>query len=116
MGASAKGASSGGPTLEYFVLKRKTRETLTSTLLQHESLTFDESTVFLRLPEMDSGRRKGPICGVENCRSRIYDEGEDGYRYCENGHRKGVSYRIERLGSIMVDYVLVGSCRRSRRG
>ncbi|KAF2796977.1 hypothetical protein K505DRAFT_299185 [Melanomma pulvis-pyrius CBS 109.77] len=38
---------------------------------------------------MDSGRRKGPICGVENCRSRVYDEGEDGYRYCENGHRKG---------------------------
>ncbi|KAF2708672.1 hypothetical protein K504DRAFT_534268 [Pleomassaria siparia CBS 279.74] len=38
---------------------------------------------------MDSDRRKGPICGVENCRSRIYDEGEDGYRYCENGHRKG---------------------------
>jgi hypothetical protein len=47
VGASDKGASSGGPTLEYFVSKRTTRKTLTSTLLQHESLTFDESKVFL---------------------------------------------------------------------
>ncbi|KAF2450333.1 hypothetical protein P171DRAFT_516235 [Karstenula rhodostoma CBS 690.94] len=30
-----------------------------------------------------------PRCGVENCRSRKYEEGEDGYLYCENGHRKG---------------------------
>ncbi|KAF2257832.1 hypothetical protein CC78DRAFT_572905 [Lojkania enalia] len=38
---------------------------------------------------MNTGRTKGPVCGVENCRSRWYDEGEDGYLYCENGHRKG---------------------------
>ncbi|KAL1599860.1 hypothetical protein SLS60_007665 [Paraconiothyrium brasiliense] len=30
-----------------------------------------------------------PRCGVENCRSNKYEEGEDGYLYCENGHRKG---------------------------
>jgi hypothetical protein len=41
--------------------------------------------------ERDSGRTKGPVCGVENCRSRWYEEGEDGYLYCQNGHRKGVS-------------------------
>lgn len=34
-------------------------------------------------------RRKGPVCGIENCRSRHYEEGEDGYLYCQNGHRKG---------------------------
>ncbi|KAF1996646.1 hypothetical protein P154DRAFT_498312 [Amniculicola lignicola CBS 123094] len=38
---------------------------------------------------MNRARGKGPICGIENCRSRRYDEGEDGYLYCENGHRKG---------------------------
>ncbi|KAF2472898.1 uncharacterized protein BDR25DRAFT_302497 [Lindgomyces ingoldianus] len=38
---------------------------------------------------MDSARTSGPICGIENCRSRVYEEGEDGYLYCENGHRKG---------------------------
>ncbi|KAL6708023.1 hypothetical protein ACN47E_003457 [Coniothyrium glycines] len=31
---------------------------------------------------------KGPICGVENCRSRNYEEGEDGFLYCQNGHRQ----------------------------
>jgi RNA polymerase I-specific transcription initiation factor RRN7 len=31
---------------------------------------------------------KGPVCGVENCRSRRYEEGEDGFLYCENGHRQ----------------------------
>ncbi|KAF2122336.1 hypothetical protein BDV96DRAFT_537465 [Lophiotrema nucula] len=36
---------------------------------------------------MASGRTKGPVCGIENCRSKWYDEGEDGYLYCENGHR-----------------------------
>src|SRR4051812_2090938 len=30
---------------------------------------------------------KGPICGIENCRSRRYEEGEDGYLYCQNGHQ-----------------------------
>ncbi|KAL1651685.1 hypothetical protein SLS61_005348 [Didymella pomorum] len=30
----------------------------------------------------------GPVCGVENCRSRLYEEGEDGFRYCENGHQQ----------------------------
>ncbi|ORY10038.1 hypothetical protein BCR34DRAFT_357253 [Clohesyomyces aquaticus] len=38
---------------------------------------------------MASGKKKGEICGAENCRSRVYEEGEDGYLYCENGHRKG---------------------------
>jgi RNA polymerase I-specific transcription initiation factor RRN7 len=28
---------------------------------------------------MDARRTKGPICGIENCRSRSYEEGEDGY-------------------------------------
>ncbi|KAF2870713.1 hypothetical protein BDV95DRAFT_574423 [Massariosphaeria phaeospora] len=37
----------------------------------------------------DSGRTKGPICGIDNCRSRFYEEGDDGYLYCQNGHRKG---------------------------
>jgi hypothetical protein len=40
---------------------------------------------------MDARRTKGPICGIENCRSRSYEEGEDGYLYCQNGHRQGVS-------------------------
>ncbi|KAF2198113.1 hypothetical protein GQ43DRAFT_465882 [Delitschia confertaspora ATCC 74209] len=41
---------------------------------------------------MDSSRSqwtKGPVCGIENCRSRLYEEGEDGYQYCQNGHRRG---------------------------
>ncbi|KAF2010423.1 hypothetical protein BU24DRAFT_378431 [Aaosphaeria arxii CBS 175.79] len=33
------------------------------------------------------GRKKGQRCGIEGCRSRLYDEGEDGFMYCENGHR-----------------------------
>ncbi|KAJ4988448.1 hypothetical protein SVAN01_06065 [Stagonosporopsis vannaccii] len=37
---------------------------------------------------MDSRLEKGPVCGVENCRSRWYEEGEDGYRYCQNGHQQ----------------------------
>jgi RNA polymerase I-specific transcription initiation factor RRN7 len=41
---------------------------------------------------MSEGRVKGPICGVENCRSRTYEENDDGYLYCQNGHRKGVSW------------------------
>lgn len=40
---------------------------------------------------MDSRLEKGPVCGVENCRSRWYEEGEDGYRYCQNGHQQFVS-------------------------
>ncbi|KAF2279279.1 uncharacterized protein EI97DRAFT_430374 [Westerdykella ornata] len=39
--------------------------------------------------ETGSGRTKGPVCGIENCRSRWYEVGEDGYQYCQNGHRKG---------------------------
>ncbi|RMZ70099.1 rna polymerase i specific transcription initiation factor rrn7 [Pyrenophora seminiperda CCB06] len=31
---------------------------------------------------------KGPVCGIENCRSRRYEEGEDGYTYCQNGHQQ----------------------------
>ncbi|KAF1836466.1 hypothetical protein BDW02DRAFT_567057 [Decorospora gaudefroyi] len=31
---------------------------------------------------------KGPVCGVENCRSRRYEEGEDGFLYCQNGHQQ----------------------------
>jgi RNA polymerase I-specific transcription initiation factor RRN7 len=38
---------------------------------------------------MDSAWTKGPVCGIENCRSRLYEEGEDGYQYCQNGHRRG---------------------------
>ncbi|KAF1913028.1 hypothetical protein BDU57DRAFT_532144 [Ampelomyces quisqualis] len=38
---------------------------------------------------MDVRKTKGPVCGIENCRSRRYDEGEDGYLYCQNGHRQG---------------------------
>ncbi|KAF3041939.1 Pol I core factor CF [Didymella heteroderae] len=37
---------------------------------------------------MDSRLEKGPVCGVENCRSRWYEEGEDGFRYCQNGHQQ----------------------------
>jgi hypothetical protein len=40
---------------------------------------------------MEARRTKGPICGIENCRSRSYEEGEDGYLYCQNGHRQAVS-------------------------
>ncbi|KAF2747886.1 hypothetical protein M011DRAFT_42817 [Sporormia fimetaria CBS 119925] len=39
--------------------------------------------------DRDSGRRKGPVCGEDNCRSKYYEEGDDGYLYCQNGHRKG---------------------------
>ncbi|KAF2193294.1 hypothetical protein K469DRAFT_715369 [Zopfia rhizophila CBS 207.26] len=38
---------------------------------------------------MDSGWTRGPVCGIENCRSREYEEAEDGYFYCRNGHRRG---------------------------
>ncbi|KAF2849671.1 hypothetical protein T440DRAFT_490274 [Plenodomus tracheiphilus IPT5] len=38
---------------------------------------------------MEKSSTKGPICGIENCRSRRYDEGEDGFLYCQNGHRQG---------------------------
>jgi RNA polymerase I-specific transcription initiation factor RRN7 len=41
---------------------------------------------------MDSRLEKGPVCGVENCRSRWYEEGEDGYRYCQNGHQQFVKH------------------------
>ncbi|CAO2653736.1 Nn.00g031470.m01.CDS01 [Neocucurbitaria sp. VM-36] len=37
---------------------------------------------------METRSTKGPICGVENCRSRRYEEGEDGFLYCQNGHRQ----------------------------
>jgi RNA polymerase I-specific transcription initiation factor RRN7 len=37
---------------------------------------------------MEPRLEKGPVCGVENCRSRLYEEGEDGYRYCQNGHQQ----------------------------
>jgi hypothetical protein len=45
-------------------------------------------------PDVQTGEgpTKGPRCGIENCRSRLYEEGEDGYLYCGNGHRKGVSW------------------------
>ena len=38
---------------------------------------------------------KGPVCGVENCRSRRYEEGEDGYLYCQNGHQQAGLVRGE---------------------
>ncbi|KAF2821144.1 hypothetical protein CC86DRAFT_470897 [Ophiobolus disseminans] len=44
---------------------------------------------------MEKGRTKGPICGFENCRSRSYEEGEDGFLYCQNGHRQGGLVRGE---------------------
>ncbi|EUC32493.1 hypothetical protein COCCADRAFT_27029 [Bipolaris zeicola 26-R-13] len=31
---------------------------------------------------------KGPVCGIDNCRSRRYEEGEDAHLYCENGHQQ----------------------------
>jgi RNA polymerase I-specific transcription initiation factor RRN7 len=31
---------------------------------------------------------KDTVCGVENCRSKRYEEGEDGFLYCQNGHRQ----------------------------
>ncbi|KAL5117806.1 hypothetical protein ACEQ8H_004280 [Pleosporales sp. CAS-2024a] len=37
---------------------------------------------------METRRTKGSVCGIENCRSRHYEEGEDGYLYCQNGHRQ----------------------------
>lgn len=39
---------------------------------------------------MEKQPMKGRICGVENCRSRRYEEGEDGFLYCQNGHRQHV--------------------------
>ncbi|OCL05870.1 hypothetical protein AOQ84DRAFT_432871 [Glonium stellatum] len=39
---------------------------------------------------MASHWRKSEVCGVDNCRSRLYTLDEnDGYQYCENGHRRG---------------------------
>ncbi|KAI4639325.1 uncharacterized protein J4E78_010958 [Alternaria triticimaculans] len=38
---------------------------------------------------------KGPVCGVENCRSRRYEEGEDGFLYCQNGHQQAGLVRGE---------------------
>ncbi|KAG9195278.1 hypothetical protein G6011_00399 [Alternaria panax] len=38
---------------------------------------------------------KGPVCGVENCRSRRYEQGEDGYLYCQNGHQQAGLVRGE---------------------
>ncbi|EDU47988.1 hypothetical protein PtrSN002B_005994 [Pyrenophora tritici-repentis] len=31
---------------------------------------------------------KGPVCGIDNCRSRRYEDGGDGYRYCQQGHQQ----------------------------
>lgn len=36
---------------------------------------------------MSSSTFKADRCGVENCRSKKYVTGEDGYAYCENGHQ-----------------------------
>jgi len=50
--------------------------------------------------EMGSHWRKGEICGVDNCRSRLYTVDEnDGYHYCENGHRRGVSHLTSEVKS-----------------
>lgn len=43
---------------------------------------------------MESRLEKGPVCGVENCRSRWYEEAEDGYRYCQNGHQQFVCHML----------------------
>ena len=51
--------------------------------------------------EMGSHWRKGEICGVDNCRSRLYTVDEnDGYQYCENGHRRGVSHLTSEVKSV----------------
>ncbi|KAI8941544.1 hypothetical protein NX059_002761 [Plenodomus lindquistii] len=44
---------------------------------------------------MEKRSMKGPTCGIENCRSKRYDEGEDGFLYCQNGHRQGGLVRGE---------------------
>ncbi|KAF1939801.1 hypothetical protein EJ02DRAFT_407774 [Clathrospora elynae] len=31
---------------------------------------------------------KASVCGIENCRSRRFEEADDGFRYCSNGHRQ----------------------------
>ncbi|KAH7128683.1 hypothetical protein B0J11DRAFT_505151 [Dendryphion nanum] len=54
-------------------------------------------------------RAKGQRCGIDNCRSRLYDEGEDGYLYCENGHRQG-----EQLIAAADDGDFLGGQRRDR--
>lgn len=38
---------------------------------------------------------KGPPCGIENCRSKRYEEGEDGHLYCQNGHQQAGAVRGE---------------------
>ncbi|KAF2802933.1 uncharacterized protein BDZ99DRAFT_454184 [Mytilinidion resinicola] len=45
---------------------------------------------------MSSHWIKGPVCGIENCRSRHYEEEADGYQYCQNGHRRGNVLATER--------------------
>ncbi|KAH8723637.1 hypothetical protein GQ44DRAFT_740869 [Phaeosphaeriaceae sp. PMI808] len=44
---------------------------------------------------MASRRTNGPVCGVDNCRSKSYEESEDGFLYCQNGHRQGGLLRGE---------------------
>lgn len=36
---------------------------------------------------------KGPPCGIENCRSKRYEEGDDGHLYCQNGHQQAAVVR-----------------------
>ena len=52
---------------------------------------------------MDSRWEQGPVCGFENCRSRRYEEGDDGFRYCENGHQQFVSVIPESRGTTIDD-------------
>ncbi|KAF2628979.1 hypothetical protein BU25DRAFT_25033 [Macroventuria anomochaeta] len=61
---------------------------------------------------MDSRLEKGPVCGVENCRSRWYEEGEDGYRYCQNGHQQ---FGLIRAAADDDDFTLATTTRTRKR-
>lgn len=116
MGALEKGASGGGPTLEYFVLKRTTRETATLTFLQHESLTFDESKTFLDY------RRWTPVgAKARSVASKTADQEFTTRAKMDIGTAKmGIERAYVTINSFKAVHlgtnVLAGSCRRFRRG
>lgn len=55
---------------------------------------------------------RGPVCGIDNCRSTTYVQGDDGYTYCSNGHQ--VEARIETQNEAIREIALAGS-RTTRR-